>query len=240
MTRDSGIQKDACTKLQTLVADCRTLKSEAVAAGDEDFANLLLGFECVASCLSEELAMWILLKEEKPDEAWDSLCSAQMAAANAARAHNGFAHLETHAQRLEEIERLVFPPQVFVSAGIIVRHQECSICGSEYGDCEHLAGKPYWGKFCCIIAKDIEANHIAVVKNPADKRCRIVHFTVEGGERNRMTWKVEPIQPEKSSESTPSAEFQPKGEVVPRESRQATARLMHSDYSRKSTGTKAR
>jgi len=77
--------------------------------------------------------MWILLKEEKPDEAWDKLVSAQMAAADAVRAHMGFAHLETQAQRLEEIERLVFPRQVFVSAGIIVQHQECSICGNEYG-----------------------------------------------------------------------------------------------------------
>lgn len=30
------------------------------------------------------------------------------------------------------------------------------------------------------------------VKEPANKKCRIVEFAVEGGKRNRMTWRVEP------------------------------------------------
>lgn len=234
ITRDSGLQKDACVKLQTLLADCLTLKSEAIADTDEDFANLLLGFECVANCLHSELEMWILLKEEKPDEAWDKLVSAQMAASDAARAHKGFAHLESHAQRLEEIEKLVFPSQVFVSVGMIVRHQECSICGSEYGDCDHLIGKPYFGKFCHIIAGDCEINHVAIVKNPADKRCRIMRFSVDDGERNRMTWKVEPPQFEQGNESAPSGEVQRTSECAPeRTGLRATARLMHSDLVKK-------
>lgn len=102
LTRDSALQKSACTRLQTMLADCGALKSKLVAARHEDAANLLLGFECVANCLIAELTMWILLKEEKPDEAWDNLVSAQMAAADAARAHEAFAHLEIQAHRLEE------------------------------------------------------------------------------------------------------------------------------------------
>jgi hypothetical protein len=109
---------------------------------------------------------------------------------------------EQHAQRLEDIETLIFPPQVFVSTGCIVKHQTCSICGSEYGECEHLAGRPYFGEFCAIVAGDLEVNHVAIVKNAADKGCRITHFSVAGGERNRMTWKVEPTRHE-SNEPNP-------------------------------------
>jgi hypothetical protein len=146
--------------------------------------------------------MWLLLKEGEPDKAWESLVRAQMLAASAARAHAGFAHLERHAQHLEDIERLIFPPQVFVSTGSIVKRQTCSICGSEYGECEHLAGRPYFGEVCAIVAGDLEINHAAVVKNPADKGCRITHFSVAGGERNRMTWKIEPTRHE-SNERNP-------------------------------------
>lgn len=234
ITRDSELQKAACVRLQALEAECGTLKSKAVASRDEDGANILLGFECVAHCLLAELTMWILLKEEKPDEAWDSLISAQMAATDAARAHGAFAHNEIQAKRLEDIERLIFPPQVFVSAGMVVRHQECSICGNEYGDCEHLAGKPYFGQFCCIIARDVIANHVAIVKNPADKRCRVTCFSVEGGERNRMTWKVEPPKLEQGSKSSPSTEIQRTGEGAPeKEGLHATAAIMHSDLVKK-------
>jgi len=195
ITRDSGLQRVACANLETLLNDCGDLKSEAIASGNEDFANLLLGFECIATCLLSEIKMWLLLKAEEPDAAWDRLITAPMAATAAVRAHNGFAHLGKYAEHLEMVEKVVFPPQVFISSGLIVRHQECSICGSEYGECEHLAGKPYWGQFCSIVAKDIEANHVAIVENPADKRCRIVHYTADGGERNRMTWKIEPTKP---------------------------------------------
>jgi hypothetical protein len=73
-----------------LLTECKQQKAAAVTAGDEDFANLLLGFECAARCLRSEIEMWLLLKEEKPDEAWDKLVSAQNAAGAAVRAHRGF------------------------------------------------------------------------------------------------------------------------------------------------------
>jgi hypothetical protein len=190
ITRGSELQEEACVKLRALISDCEKLKPIAVEAGDEDFANLLLGFQCVATCLRAEIQMWLLLKQEKPDDAWDRLVTAQMAAIDAARAHQGFSHLEKQAQRLIEIEKLVFPPQVFVSTGFIVRKQECLICGNEYEECEHLIGKPYFGRFCHIIARDIEPNHVAIVRQPAEKSCRIVKFSTEGGQRNRMTWRV--------------------------------------------------
>jgi hypothetical protein len=139
--------------------------------------------------------MWAFLKAGEFDEAWNQLILAQQSAIDAMRAHSGFQHLKEHNLRLESIEKLVFPPQVFVSAGWLVGRQECSICGSIYGECDHLAGKPYMGQFCAIIARDLIADHTAIVENPADKRCRVTRFSAPGGMRNRMTWQVDPSDP---------------------------------------------
>lgn len=211
LTRDSVPQKEACVKLRAMASDCAAFKAKAVREDDEDLANLFLGFECVADSLHAELEMWVLLKDEKPDAAWDRLVAAQMAATNSVRAHRGFSHNHAQVQRLDEIERLVFPPQVFLSTGMIVQRQECSVCGVEYGECKHLIGKPYWGEICSIIVTDFKCDHVAIVENPADKRCRIEKFSVDGGERNRMTWKVEPTQTESAGVALPSTGSHPVG-----------------------------
>lgn len=192
IARDSGLQQDASSRLSQMLQDVTKQKQEAIETGNEDLANLMLGFECVSNCLISELNMWALLKESKPDEAWNALVAAEMSAVDAVRAHKGFSHLIHQSERLEMIEELVFPPQVFFSAGVTVRYQQCSICGQEYGTCTHLAGKPYMGRFCSIIAKDLTFDHVAIVKEPADKRCRAITFEVDGMQRNRMTWKLEP------------------------------------------------
>jgi hypothetical protein len=191
IVRASELQEAACKKLGELLKEIAAEKVMAIKDKNEDYANLLLGCECVAHALIAELRMWLLLKEEKPDAAWDQLVDAQMSSVSASQAHDGFLHLEQHYKKLLAIEHLVFPPQVFVSSGFIVRHQECSICGAEYGECQHLVGKPYMGKFCHIIARDIELDHVSIVEHPADKRCRVQQFDAEGGTRNRMTWRVE-------------------------------------------------
>lgn len=196
ITRDSELQRAACSVLEDALRRTHIEKQKAIASCDEDYANLLLGCESVAHALLAELNMWLLLKEEKPDEAWNHLVAAQMASVDAARAHDGFRHLEHHHQRLEAIEHLVFPRQVFVSSGMLVGFQECAICGQDYDDCEHLVGRPYMGRFCYIIARDVALDHVAIVEHPADKRCRVERFNAEGGTRNRMTWKIEADAPD--------------------------------------------
>jgi hypothetical protein len=136
--------------------------------------------------------MWLLLKAEKPDEAWNKLVDAQASTRNAIRAHDRFSGIEQNSLRLASIEKLIFPPQIFLSSGLIVRSQICSICGLEYNDCSHVVGRPYWGELCFRHLRDFTANHIAIVTNPANKRCRITQFNTDEGIRNRMTWRVEP------------------------------------------------
>lgn len=190
ITRCSELQTVASRKLEKLRLEILELKVEAIKEQDEDFANLLLGYSCVVEALIAEIEMWLHLKGEEPDKAWENLVTAQNLLIAAARTHEGFNHLVHHHQRLEMIEGLLFPAQVFVSSSMIIKHQECSICGKDYNDCEHLRGMPYMGEFCNVVIRDFELDHVAIVENPADKYCRITNIDLEGGIRNRMTWRV--------------------------------------------------
>ena len=192
-TRDSELQREAVHTIFGLQAEAVDLKEQAINNRNENVANLLLGYECVFEALTAELEMWILIKTGDPDAAWDRLVSAQMSLANAIRAHEAFSHLGPKCHQLEAVERIVFPPQVFVSTGMIVRRQECSICGREYEDCDHIVTEPHLGKFCTIIVRDFEPDHVAIVDNPADKRCRVLQVPTEQGMRNKMTWCIERI-----------------------------------------------
>ena len=192
IVRDSDLQRSALADLSALAVKVGDWKKRAVSEQDENYANLFLGCECVIEALQAELNMWLQLKEGHPNDAWNSMVVAQMATRDATRAHKGFSHLKARAVRLVNIERVVFPDQVFLSAGLIVRRQECSICNAGYEDCPHLVGMPYMGEFCRCVLRDVQADHVALVKEPANKQCRIVDFNAEGGKRNRMTWRIEP------------------------------------------------
>lgn len=192
-TRDSELQRAILTQLRAFLEHNLETKHEAIRAGNEDFANRCLGIGCLGSALYSEISMWLLLKEGNPDAAWNDLVAAQMALRDAMKSHPSFHHLEEQVERLDDIERLVFPPQMFFSMGVIARSKICSICQRAYEECEHIAGHPYWGELGGTIVADIEANHVAIVSRPANKLCRIVSFEVDGGgRRNKMTWKLEP------------------------------------------------
>ena len=191
ITRCSELQAATRETLDKLRLRILELKAGAIEERNEDFANLLLGYSCVVEVLIAEIEMWLHLKCEEPDKAWEKLVTAQKLSIAAARTHEGFGHLVHHHQRLETIEKLLFPAQVFVSPSMIAKHQQCSICGNEYEDCEHLKGMPYMGEFCNVVIQDFELDHVAIVEVPADKGCRITEVDVEGGARNRMTWRVE-------------------------------------------------
>lgn len=136
--------------------------------------------------------MWILLKQDKPDEAWERLVAAQMGCIDATRAHRGFAHCVQRLKALEQLERQIFPPQVFMSAGFVANRLDCSVCGERYSKCDHLRGKPYMGEFCEVIHRNIRGDHVAMVKTPADKRCRVVSVKSKDGHRNKLSWETTP------------------------------------------------
>ena len=200
MSRAKEFQLQSCQQLEELKAEASSLKKEMVKVHDEDSANALLSFEEMILALTSELKMWVALKEDDPNSAWDLLTDAQTAARTAMQAHSVANHLEKYLQRLNQLENLLFPPQTFFSPGMTIRYSECSICGSEYGECNHVVGRAYMGEMCVRIIKDFELREVSLVEEPANKRARMLSISDGGVKRDFLTWRV--IPPESAEQKT--------------------------------------
>ena len=187
VTRCSDLQRRALDAINQNLEDLSKVKVRAIEKGDEVYANVLLGMECVTVAIASELRMYLALKAEDPDAAWNHLVDAQNALAAACRVDEGFKHCRIRWEKLRAFEKVVFPFQVFMSVGTIVKKLVCSICGGDYDQCQHLAGLPYMGKLCGWIATSADLDHIAIVDEPADRRCRVMTFRSGGLEYNCMT-----------------------------------------------------
>jgi len=192
LTRSSQLQLEQCLALDLLLYNATRFKHEEIHCGEENNANLFLGFECAIGAVRSELMMWILLKRDMPNEAWDQLVAAQMGYLDACRAHRGFAHCDQRREFLEELEDKIFPQQVFISAGFVSERLDCSICDKRYSKCEHLRGKPYLGRFCEVIHRNPRGDHVALVEAPEDKRCRVVSFKTKDGYQDKLSWATTP------------------------------------------------
>lgn len=191
MSRGKEFQQEAVKKLTTLNQRATSLKEQMIKVKEENSANIILSLENLILAMVNELEMWIALKEDNPNKAWDFLINAQYAIRTAAQAHNIGLELnaERYANKLDLIEKLLFPPLIFFSPGLIIKNAKCSICSKEYGECDHIVGKAYMGKMCHRIIKNMEAKEISIVEEPANKRARILEFTNNGVTRDFMTWK---------------------------------------------------
>jgi hypothetical protein len=208
LARSSKLQLAQCLVLDQLSYNATQIKHDEGRRGDESTANLFLGFECVIGAVRSELMMWILLKRDMPNEAWDRMVAAQTGYLDATRAHSGFANCERRLKDLERLEGQIFPPQTFMSAGFVAKTLECSICGGRYSKCEHLRGKPYMGRFCEVIHRDLRCDHVAVVEAPADKRCRVVSFKIKEGHRDKLSWEITPYANDEVYEENETLEAQ--------------------------------
>ena len=202
IARDSQLQIQAIESINSFQVVVAKEKEFAISESNEQYANLLLGFACCLESIASEIAMSVQLKSSEPEKAWDHLIESQGACAGAMRAHSALEHLEKRYSHLVIVERHVFPPQSFMSAGFTCGESTCSICGEMYGTCPHLEGLPYMGVFCQRILSNPRIDHTALVDVPNDKRCRVTHIGVKGGYRNKMTGVIEPekIRPEEEAE----------------------------------------
>lgn len=189
ITRAVELQREVLGRVDGELAALGQDKAAAQASGDDNAANYFLALECLFAALAHELRMWVFLKEDEPERAWDELVFAQNALAAAPRAHEVGDIALVRVPWLADVERVVFPPQVFVSAGF-TSVARCSICGDVYGKCDHLVGRAYSGRFCSLVHGQVGATEVSFVETPADKRCRVREFSDDGGFRNRMTWRL--------------------------------------------------
>lgn len=192
LARDSDLQAAAVKTALAFADDLERNRLAAITASDEEAANDFLGLISVLRSWAFEMTAYILLKQNEPEKAWDALINAQNGIMGAARASAAFTNLAAKFEHLRDLERYLFPPQTFLSSGFIASSQHCSICQAEYEACDHIAGRPYMGRFCNIEIKGLRLDHVAFVEVPADRRCRVKSHSVPGGIRNQMTWVVSP------------------------------------------------
>ena len=191
ITRAKELQVQARDRLIPLKAEAGQIKEKTIAGMYEDAANAMLSYEEMTEALINELSMWIALKDDEPAAAWDFLVDAQMSAITAMQAHSVADHLEGYSMHLSALEKHMFPNHGFCSIGAIVRKSECSVCGQEYGECDHLKGRPYMGRICAEHVKEFELEEVSIVFNPGIKHCRITSIIDdEGITRDTLTWKV--------------------------------------------------
>lgn len=194
LARSSHLQLEQCFALDNLIKIATKLKLEAMHQQYERDANFFLGYESVIGAVRSELMMWILLKLDMPNEAWDQNVAAQMGYLDASRADKGFGNAQKGKQKLESLEDKLFPPQSYVSAGFVADKIDCTICGERYAKCEHLRGKAYMGQFCDVIHRNPRGDHVALVDTPADKRCRVISFKTKDGHQDKLSWQITPFE----------------------------------------------
>lgn len=190
ITTGSEIQAGAIEVLEEALVGLNERKKVSIKSRDEDLANAVLGCECIAKALRCELRMWMSLKKEAPHAAWNFLVDAQSAYMNAARAHMDLRDWARHHERLSLVEKLIYPKQIFMSPGGEVVGARCSICDAEYGDCDHVRGRPYMGEFCHRIIHRMKITEVSIVEEPANKSCRVVDMDFDGTRRDTLTWRA--------------------------------------------------
>ena len=97
----------------------------------------------------------------------------------------------THPQVVEKLQRETTDGKRevnYASMGVVVEEAVCSICGSEYGSCEHERLKDYDGHLCYKVpTKCSKGLHVALTNDPADgeadiKSCVFQEFGVDNME----------------------------------------------------------
>ena len=85
---------------------------------------------------------------------------------------------------------------------MIVKDAECSICGKEYGECDHIKGRAYMGEQCYRIIKEADLLEASTVEKPANKLCRIISYTGNDGvKRDVLTWRVIAEEPDQDKDN---------------------------------------
>jgi len=180
---DSGLQRNSDVALDEMVERVSSVLDISQEQNFETLSNLLTGFICHVRSMQFELRAYLHMKDGDMSAAWNAIVDARGASYAAIRADSMYSDVcKTRIAHFDEMEKLLFPPQLFLSAGGVVKSSECSICNADYRNCNHIAGRIYNGQFCSRIVTKFIPNEVSIVKDPADRKCRATSFS-EGNEK---------------------------------------------------------
>ncbi|EMS84716.1 hypothetical protein [Leptospira noguchii] len=190
-SRDIEFQKESLKKLREQISWIKSAKAIYAGALDETNANNYLYLQSCAYALISMLEVVIFTKEKSYHSAWDSIINAEEYIALGLRVAPEPEFLEELSRHRQMMEKVFLPDIPFYnSMGAYMKGGKCSICRSNYGNCEHIDGLIYYGSMCKIIdITDLKINHSAIVTNPRDRRCIPLHFeSKKGFMRDIFTW----------------------------------------------------
>ena len=188
-SRDLNLQKKEIQTIDDFIAKAKILNKANKINFPEAELNLILCLTLSAEALKCELTMIINLKEEKPNLAWGNLVEAQNLISSVARNHpfGDGSQLDGYASKLQAFEKVLFPKMLFASTGGIVKESRCTICKSDYEECDHIKGKMYNGDICAREILEMELEEVSLVENPANKLCRQLKVEFDGKEVDTFT-----------------------------------------------------
>lgn len=170
---------EECVDFIKLIKSC---KEKAIKSKLEKNANNFFHLQCMINAMKSSLEMWVKVKDSRFEDAWRLLIDAQEYTEVALKIsdYEGVRKLES---TLKSIESVIFPNwNIYNSSGHTETIGKCSICHRNFALCEHIENKIYFGQLCQRVDKKIiKADHIALVKNPKDKRCIITQVTNDDG-----------------------------------------------------------
>lgn len=66
----------------------------------------------------------------------------------------------------------------------VVRESQCSICGGDYAECNHISGLDYEGRKCVNYIKDVDLIEVSVVEEPVNQHCLVNLRKVDDEEKD--------------------------------------------------------
>ena len=171
---------------------CEKLKVEAIKEKDEYSANLSLLFKEYYALIIAISNFWKLCDNADYQDAWGFLQDAlgTVSTLNRFVEDESQLSIDKISKYLSQIEKL-YPYVYFCSIEYIVKKMTCSICKrSPYDpECNHITGDLYWGEMAYNVVEEIEPNHLAITKNPADKSC-VIHMDIDKNKLETSPFKI--------------------------------------------------
>jgi hypothetical protein len=165
--------------LDKKIIENRRMKHYFMQNNNDYQSGTFLYSHCMLSAVKSVFILFDCIKKEKSEDAWmalidtyDYLDVAELFLEKYRLKSDDFIPFK---EKIKNLERTIFPNNLlYVSPGAKETLGECNICGSNFFDCNHIEREIYNGIFCHRINREIlEADHIALVDNPRDRRCVI-------------------------------------------------------------------
>ncbi len=186
------LQKKEIETIKNYRNDLSKLKKQYVDRKLENEANLVYCIENSLLAVQYELQMLVNIKEDKMNEAWGNLVTAQITYGTIVRNYPfEFESSNSYVERLEGYEKLLFPKMFFSSVGGIIKKSNCSICKEPYSKCDHIKGRLYYGELCVREITEMELEEASIVEVPANKLCRMLTISYDGKTVDLMTLREE-------------------------------------------------